>query len=75
MEDLIMKTKKKNEFRIIRTGEHKYEVWQLTVVLWIFHQWEQIGVTDSYEKAFSMAYAEAEHLGAPCYIDYIDNLL
>lgn len=46
-----MKTKKKNKFRIIRTGEHEYEVWQLTVVLYIFHQWERIGTANGYEHA------------------------
>lgn len=69
-----MKTKKKNKFRIIRTGEHEYEVWQLTVVLYIFHQWERIGTANGYEHAQGIAYAEVTRLGVPCFIDCIDNL-
>lgn len=65
---------RKNKFRIIRTGENEYEVWQLTVMLLIFHRWVRIGTTHVYEHAQGLAYAEAARTGAPCIIDYIDNL-
>ena len=69
-----MKTKKKNKFRIIRTGEHEYEVWQLTVMLYIFHRWERIGTANGYEHAQGIVLAEVDRLGVLCFIDYIDNL-
>ena len=66
--------RRENKFRIIRTGEHEYEVWQRVVMLRIFHRWERIGNSNGYEHALGIAYKEVAHIGAECFIDYIDNL-
>lgn len=62
-----------NQFRIVRTGENEYEVWQLVVMFWIFHRWGRIRTTKDYADAQRVAYEEVANLGAPCLIHYIDN--